>query len=227
MKWQINNACYYALSILRLGWEGWEGKAGGAEGRRRSKKKKVAIPVRYVCILQSSIYLRSKNKEIAASAPPRAQRNKQSIFAPRDLQRGRAHKSPSMLLSKESAAESCVILRCCRGPPSSSNRCARGHPQPRWHLPLRETKDGNYFPIVSSFPLLFSSHSNLFTGTLWLSWLGLQTTRLATGFSSGIGLYFFLPLCLNLRWVVFSFSSFRIDYKSLVNSSWSVMTETK
>lgn len=136
MEWQINNARYYALSVFRVGGGGWEGQAGGG----RKKKKKATLPVRCVCISQSSIYLRSKNKEIAASPPPWARRNKQSIFAPGDLQRGRAHKSPSMHLSKGSATESCVISHRRRGPPSSSNRCARGHPEPWWHLPLPETE---------------------------------------------------------------------------------------
>lgn len=229
---------YYAPSILWVGEEGREGKAGRGKGPRRreikwkkpTQKKQSPSLSGAFCILQSSIYLRSKNKEIPASAPPRARRNKQSIFAPGDLQRGRAHKSPSMHLSKGSAAESCVIWRCCRGPPSSSNRCAGGHPQPRCHLPLPERKDGNHFPIVSSFLLLFfsflpppPSQCDLCTSTLGLFWLGLQTTGLPTVFSRGSGLHFVAAsLSSFLRRVVFLVFTllcfFRIYHKIVVSA---------
>lgn len=57
--------------------------------------------------------------------------------------------------------------------------------------------------------------------------MGLQTTGLTTGFSPSSGLYFFGPLCVNLRRVVFSFSSFRIDHKTVVNFSCCVMAAVK
>lgn len=57
--------------------------------------------------------------------------------------------------------------------------------------------------------------------------MDLQTTGLTTGFSSGSGLYFFVPLCVNLWRVVFSFLSFRIDHKTVVNFSCSVMAAVK
>lgn len=135
-----------------------------------------------------------------------------------------------MHLSKGSATESCVISHRRRGPPSSSNRCARGHPEPWWHLPLPETERWKLLShrFLFSFPFfLFCSQSNLFRGTLGLFWLDLQTTGLTTGFSSGSGLYFFVPLCVNLWRVVFSFSSFRIDHKTVVNFSCSVMAAVK
>lgn len=123
-------------------------------GARFGKGKKKWLPVRCVCILRSSIYLRSKNKEIAASLLPWAWRNKQSIFAPRDPRKDVHINHPACTCPKnqpQSPVSSRLGSRCHWGSPSSSNRCARGHSEPRWHRCCQRRKMEITFP---SFPIL-------------------------------------------------------------------------
>lgn len=127
----------------------WAEGAGFGKG-----KKKKRLPVRCVCISQSSIYLRSKNKEIAASLLPWAWRNKQSIFAPGDLRKDVHINHPACTCPKnqpQSPVSSRLGSRCRWGSPSSSNRLRQGALSAAVALLLPETEDGNYFPIISHF----------------------------------------------------------------------------
>lgn len=104
---------------------------GGCVG----KKKKIA-PCQVRLHLAGSIYLRSKNKEIAASLLPWAWRNKQSIFAPGDPREDAHINHPACTCPKnqpQSPVSSRLGSRCCWGSPSSLNQCARGHLELWWH----------------------------------------------------------------------------------------------
>lgn len=85
---------------------------------------------------------------------PWAWRNKQSIFAPGDLRKDVHINHPACTCPKnqpQSPVSSRLGSRCRWGSPSSSNRCARGHSEPRWHRCCQRRKMEITFP---SFPIL-------------------------------------------------------------------------
>lgn len=111
---------------------------------------KKLLPVTCVCILRGSIYLSSKIKKLL---PPccleLGEINSQYLLL--GPARGRAHKSPSMHLSKESATESCVIsfriTLLLRLPFIFESMC-RGVLRAAVALLVEGTDDENYFSIV-------------------------------------------------------------------------------
>ena len=146
-------------------------EVGGWVGKKIKK-----LPARCVCILRGSIYLRSKNKEIAASLLPWAWRNKQSIFAPGDLREDAHINHPACTCPKnqpQSPVSSRLGSCCCWGSPSSLNQCVRGHSELWWHLWWR---DRRWKLLFHSFLLCF--HGSLFTSASMLLWWRSQTIHL-------------------------------------------------